>query len=420
MLKKVTARQMRISPSVSILQPDNRSDHEVLEDFVLKNPELNELEGLLDQFNVFEAMRAERTEARHSDFLAFLLDPARPHGLEDVVLKSILQAVLKAKGDYPPGVTPIDLDSWDMTTAVVTREESNIDILIRYEPPGRRLVVIIENKIDSIEHSDQLRRYYDGIAVTAPDAQIIAIYLTREGEAPSDERFLPLDYGVVAGVLGGILERRRKEMSEAVGLALEHYVSMLRRHIVTESEVARLAKVICEKHRRALDILFEYRPDLRTLIMERLSAMIRDTPGLTLARASKSHVSFLINALAKVPGMDSGDTNYYINDGKQLLYVEFNLSEEDVGCRVVVGPGPEDLRRKIVEAAGKNRGLFNSAAGSLNTKFKTILSRKVLSKNDLANNAPVDVDLRLNSWWTDFRSQTLPAMTAAFEKLTLR
>jgi hypothetical protein len=104
------------------------------------------------------------------------------------------------------------------------------------------LVVIIENKIDSIEHSDQLRRYYEGIAASDPDAQIVAVYLTREGDAPSDERFLPLDYGVIANVLEGILQRRRREMSEGVGLALDHYVSMLRRHIVTESEIARRLK----------------------------------------------------------------------------------------------------------------------------------------------------------------------------------
>jgi hypothetical protein len=98
--------ETQLPPTTSMVQEDGRGDREVLEDFVLKNRELIELEELLDQFNVFEAMRAERTEARHSDFVAFLLDPTRPHGLGDIVLKSILQAVLKAKGDYPRGITP--------------------------------------------------------------------------------------------------------------------------------------------------------------------------------------------------------------------------------------------------------------------------------------------------------------------------
>ena len=107
---------------------------------------------------------------------------------------------------------------------------------------------------------------------------------------------------------------------------------------MAESEIARLSKVILTKHKRALDILFEHRPDRRMLIAEQLSTMIKATPGLTFARASKSHVSFLIDALKTIPKMDSGESNYYINDGNYLLYVEFNLTEKDVGCRVVVWP----------------------------------------------------------------------------------
>lgn len=399
-------------------QTDIRSDQQALEDFVLANPELDELEILLDQFNIFEAMRAERTEIRHSDFLAFLMDPGRPHGLGDSVLKSILQAVLKAKGDYPAGVTPVDLDSWDMMGASVSREEFNTDILVRYEYAGRKLIVLIENKIDSAEHSDQLRRYYDGVAASDTQAQIIAIYLTPDGEQPSDDRFLPLDYESVADLLGDLIDRRRNQLGEAVGLAIEHYVNMLRRHIVAESEVARLAKVICTKHRRAIDIIFEHRPDSRTLIVEQLKTMIGNTPGLTLTRASKSHVSFTIDKLAKIPKMDSGEANYYIGNRTQLLYVEFNLTETDVGLRMVVGPGPDALRKKIVEKAQTKSDLFKTAGGALGAKWKTILSRKVLNKNELVDVGQVTVPMRLNSWWSDFRGQTLPAVTSALEGLT--
>lgn len=51
----------------------------VLEAFVVENPELEELEALLSQFNLFEAIGAVRMEVRHSDFLAFLLDPSQKH-----------------------------------------------------------------------------------------------------------------------------------------------------------------------------------------------------------------------------------------------------------------------------------------------------------------------------------------------------
>lgn len=46
----------------------------LLEAFVVDNHDLERLEALLAEFNIFEAVRQE---LRHSDFLAFLLDPAQ-------------------------------------------------------------------------------------------------------------------------------------------------------------------------------------------------------------------------------------------------------------------------------------------------------------------------------------------------------
>jgi hypothetical protein len=90
-----------------------------------------------------------------------------------------------------------------------------------------------------------------------------------------------------------------------------------------------------------------------------------------------------------------------------------------VGCRVVVGPGPIELRTKIVEHARGHGQLFGTARGSLNEKFKTILSKKVLTKNDLDAEGPNSVEMRLNAWWSDFLGQTLPAIVKAFENLSL-
>jgi hypothetical protein len=50
-------------------------DRQALEAFVVENDDLETLEGLLEQFNIFEALGVARQELRHSDFLAFLLDP---------------------------------------------------------------------------------------------------------------------------------------------------------------------------------------------------------------------------------------------------------------------------------------------------------------------------------------------------------
>jgi hypothetical protein len=45
-------------------------DIKLLEDFVLNNPELEKLENMLDQFNVFETLNVVNAEIRHSNVLS--------------------------------------------------------------------------------------------------------------------------------------------------------------------------------------------------------------------------------------------------------------------------------------------------------------------------------------------------------------
>jgi hypothetical protein len=69
----------------------NSQDLEAPEALVVDNPELERLEALLDEFNIFEAIGAVRVELRHSDFLAFLLNPTQNHGLGDAFVKRLLE-----------------------------------------------------------------------------------------------------------------------------------------------------------------------------------------------------------------------------------------------------------------------------------------------------------------------------------------
>jgi hypothetical protein len=66
-----------------------------LERFVIENDELLELEERIGRFNIFDVLRIARAEIRHSNFLAWLLDPAESHGQGDLFLKAILMDLLR-------------------------------------------------------------------------------------------------------------------------------------------------------------------------------------------------------------------------------------------------------------------------------------------------------------------------------------
>src|SRR5437870_4902030 len=118
-----------------------------LERFVVDNEELLALESLIGKFNIFDALGIARWEIRHSNFLAFILDPAESHGQGQLFLKALLMDLLKATpADLRP-LSPIELDGTDLRGVEVKREWKNIDLLITCKEP--RFAVVIENKVGS-------------------------------------------------------------------------------------------------------------------------------------------------------------------------------------------------------------------------------------------------------------------------------
>ena len=176
----------------------------LVENFPVDNRDLERLEALLDRFNIFEATGFIRQERRHSDFLAFLLDPKGNHGLGDAFVKSLLQRVLLTAGNVPISVTPEELEQWDLNRMEVRREWQYVDILLL--DGDHKLAVIIENKIDSGEHSGQLQRYLEVVGQHYRGWRIIAVYLTRGGDPPSHECYLPVAYDLVCEVIDSLAE----------------------------------------------------------------------------------------------------------------------------------------------------------------------------------------------------------------------
>jgi len=66
----------------------------VLDKFLVDNTELEELSARLSIFNIFGVLRVEDVEIRHSNVVAWLLDPQGSHGLGQVFLRRILSTIL--------------------------------------------------------------------------------------------------------------------------------------------------------------------------------------------------------------------------------------------------------------------------------------------------------------------------------------
>lgn len=95
--------------------PSNDENIDALEDLIIDNPDLERLEELLAQFNIFEVLGAVNQEVRHSDFLSYLMNPQENHGLGDYFIRKFLQSVIKKGGFEESSITGIDLAIWDLS-----------------------------------------------------------------------------------------------------------------------------------------------------------------------------------------------------------------------------------------------------------------------------------------------------------------
>lgn len=385
---------------------DSASRRRILEDFVASNVDLQRLEILLRKFNLFEALKLVWVEIRHSDFLAYLLDPQQNHGLRDGFLKALLQSVLK--GGVNQTVTPIDIDVWNLAFAEVYREWQNIDIFVRDE--SNRLAILIENKVQNGEHSDQLARYYDCVARECAGWKIIPIYLSVESEKPSDERFIPLGYDQVCKLVEKLVELNGSALDGDVRIVIEHYAEMLRRHLVTESEISELCHRIYAKHKQALDLIFEHRPDRQQTVRELLEGWIKQDAELVLDHCTKSYIRFLPKRLdTDVLKQGSGWTS----SGRILLF-EASNDEDSVTVRVIIGPGPLETRRKLFDLAHAKQPPFRPVSKFYN-QWNTILAHKLLTAKayDLHDD---DFSVELEKQWKRFVEKEIPATVAAIDQ----
>lgn len=373
-----------------------------LEQFVLDNTDLERLESLVTQFNIFEAVGVVRQELRHSDFLAYLLTPHENHRLGDVFTRKLLQRVVSSPGLTPVPITPIDLDTWNLDDLEVLREWRNIDILLRSEK--NRLTVAIENKIGTTEHSGQLDRYWRLVEAQFPGDKNLAIYLTPDDEAPSHDGFVSVEYEQIVSVIEGLMDSGAISLTPDLRVLMSHYTQMLRRHIVAESEIAELCRRIYRKHSQALDLIIEHRPDQQATLREFLESLIKSTPGVLPEHSTKNYVRFTLRNW-DIAALQAGQG--WTPSGRMLLF-EFQNSTESLKLKLIIGPGPKETREKLLNIALQNQPPFKPLAKSLNRQYNEVYSHNFLAMKAYSEATEEDLETKIREQWKHFLESDLP------------
>jgi len=386
------------------------SKKETLEHFILNNKELRDLESLLAQFNAFETLNIVNAEIRHSCILAWLLDPISNHGCGDHFVKLFLKYIFNMnKNDLKSRLTIFDLETFNYSDIEIKKEWNNIDILIVSEK--NKFAITIENKIGSSEHSNQLKRYFDIVSKEFPNYEKIFVYLTPEGERGTDDNWLIFDYSMIDKILDDLIEFKKTSINETILSFLEQYRTIIRRYVVNNPEIERICRDIYKKHKTALDIIFQYKPDIEYDVSQMIQEAIKIQGDLILESAGKTTIKFTSKELDRlIPKSGVGWTN----SGRMLMF-EFNNYEKRLALRLIIGPGPLDIRNKLHEIAKKNTTLFNRGGMQLGQKWLTIDQNIYLNKNDYEDANVEDLKEKINKKFTIFLQNDLKRIVAHYK-----
>lgn len=100
-----------------------------------------QLSQKMQTLNIFEVLGITNAEIRHSNFLAWLLDPNGNHGMGDKFLREFVSK-LGQREVVPENVT----------VCIVRREWQHIDLLVLCQK--EKYLLCVENKVFSGEHDN--------------------------------------------------------------------------------------------------------------------------------------------------------------------------------------------------------------------------------------------------------------------------
>lgn len=358
-----------------------------LENIFIRDLNFASLEQELDHFCPFEAMGMVWHEIRHGNFLAYLMDPLRPHGFGSEILRTFLFAALQNAPDYDIQLRPLDVHLLELGGAEVRREWSRIDLLVILK--SIKTVVAIELKIDALQGEDQLQRYRKVVGDTwrkEDEWNHILVFLTKSDEPPADDSWVPLRLHELAPELEALVNRSEQT---AIGTQmLRSYMEMLRRHHLPNERLEELSLKLWSRHGAALEFLMNNRPDQTGSLMMELAGTIDDLvaqigkSGIKLVRDQDDTniLRFAVEKWDSLPGFKSAKWT----DTKRLILLEIKRSQRGIAAVAHLGPSDQQFRQKYVD-------LLKDQQSSKKTRANDVWM--CIAKRDLHEGTTEEIDL---------------------------
>ena len=312
-----------------------------LYDNLVNDQDFDKLELGLNKPNIFEILKISKTEIRHSNFLYWLLNPRGSHGLGDVFLKRILREIFSSEKVID--IDQIEVNKLDLSEIQIRREWKNIDLLLIFDD----IVICIENKIFSKEHSNQLKRYKEIVNSEFPNKRQSFVFLTPFGIPSENESdvYVFLSYQSIVDSLDRIINIYDDSIINSVKNYLIDYSTILKREIMGNDSLSKLSVRIYENHKEILDFIYDKKPDqydnVRFLIMDLLKSN-----GFLIGSETKKYVRFTTPKIKELTYHNKSIKNNWKFGETFLFEFELRPNTNKISFRCVISPSDPEYNRE--------------------------------------------------------------------------
>ncbi|AKG75374.1 hypothetical protein AAT16_12545 [Salinicoccus halodurans] len=326
-------------------------------------------------------------------------------------MKKVIHHCVKHDSREEPAISykPLEILLQDFNDMIIRREWANIDILGISK--SNKFVLVIENKIWSKESSHQLNKYRRIIESEFPDYTKLYIYLTPEGDDASDtDNWLSLSYEKIMEFLESVLKVRRHAMSKESLIFIEQYLSILRRNIVGDNELEKICVDIYSKHKRALDLIFEYKPDIYKGIHDKLLEIIDSHPDLIADHSNKQCIRFTTKRLDEHVAKTSEG---WTESGRILLF-EFINFKDKLFLKLVIGPGDSEHRERLHKTALDHPSTFKRLSKRLSPQYCSMFLTDIYKHDEGRENDHLQVMQEIETKTKSFLKNKIEEIEAVF------
>ena len=324
---------------------------------LVKDINFDKLDLELKNPNIFHILKISNTEIRHSNFLSWLLDPSQSHKMGDIFLKRFLREVFSS--DKFDKLNQVDVEGMNLTDVHIYREWKNIDILIVLN----EIVVCVENKILTKEHSNQLQRYRKIVEENFPNLKRIFVYLTPFGDISENESdiYEPISYVFVVETLERILKVYSSSLNDLVKTYIKDYIIMIKRELMKTDESIELSRKIYQNHRELLDFIYENKPDLSDHFIKILKEEMK-TRGWIEGSTNKHYVRFYTEKIKDFIHYNKTVKNGWKKNESFLFEFQIYPPTNKFNFVTVISPSDPDydtekIQNILLEIDGSKKGI---------------------------------------------------------------